>query len=50
VTIKGDADQDYHVAKNSATEYEITQLPDGKPTKVKVSDIDLEYGALLRFK
>lgn len=25
-------------------------MPDGEPTTVNISDIDLEYGALLRFK
>jgi hypothetical protein len=30
--------------------YEITALPDGKPTTVKIDTIDFEYSSLIRFK
>ena len=49
-SISGDKDQDFKIQKLSQAEYEVTQLPDGKPTKIKIDNIDLEYSSLLRFK
>lgn len=50
VTLSGEHDQDFKITKLGDAQYEVTQLPDGKPTKVNISDIDLEYSSLLRFK
>jgi len=50
MSLKGDEDKDFKIVQKSNTQYEITELPNGKPTTVNVSDFDLEYGSLLRFK
>jgi biotin carboxyl carrier protein len=48
--VSGDKDIDFKIQKLSETEFEVTQLPDGKPQKINVKDIDLEYNSLLRCK
>lgn len=50
VSVAGEQDTDFKITKISDSQYEITQLPDGQPTKINVSDIDIEYSSLLRFK
>lgn len=50
ITVSGEKDIDFKISKISDTEFEVTQLPDGKPQKMNIKDIDIEYNSLIRFK
>lgn len=46
----GDHDQDFKIEQHEDGKFKVTDLASGSSSTHDVSDFDLEYGALLRFK